>query len=221
MSHRPPSLGHGGLPPPEFDPAELASLRVEAKRVVRRRLRAVRGALPAAAVAARSHAACVRLSALPAIAAARRVALYAAVGAWHELDLSLLDLTLRARGVALFYPFMERRGAELSTGFRLTRSPEDLAVRGHCFPEPPRDAPEALPGTLDAIVVAALGAAPDGHRLGHGAGWYDLALPQHCPPAVAIAAVFDFQILIEVPAEPHDARCAWVVTDARTIDVCG
>lgn len=202
-----------------LDADRLAVLRAEAKRTLRGRLRAMREAVPSAAVAVRSRAACERLAALPVIAQARSVALYAAIRPRQELDLAELDVVLRARGVAVYYPFVEPYGTGTRTGFRLAERASDLADRGHRFPEPSPGALEADPGTLDVVVAPALGIAPDGHRLGHGAGWYDATLPEHCPPAASVVVGFDFQLLVELPVEPHDVRCSWVVTDARVVAV--
>jgi 5-formyltetrahydrofolate cyclo-ligase len=218
VSSDPSSPSHAPAGPFDVDPDELQRLKVETKRALRARLRAVRAALPASAAAARSQSACERLAALPAIVQARSVALYAAIAGSRELDLEALDAMLRARGVAVYYPFVDRLGDRRRTGFRLTRSRHELGTRGQRFAEPPPSAIEAAPGSLDVIVVAALGVAPDGHRLGQGAGWYDATLPEHCPPAVAVAAAFDFQLLAEIPAERHDVRTQWVVTDTRTLD---
>ncbi len=217
MSAGPPALPGAIAAELALDEAQLAALRAEAKRTLRASLRAVRSALPPAAAAARSRAASERLADLPFLARARSVALYAAVRSRRELDLSALDAVLRARGLALYYPFLDPHAAGARTGFRLTERQSDLVDRGHRFPEPRPDSPEAAPGTLDVIVAPALGFAPDGHRLGHGAGFYDVTLPEHCPPAIPVVVGFDFQLLVELPVEPHDVRCAWVVTDARTL----
>jgi len=34
---------------------------------------------------------------------------------------------------------------------------------------------------------------------------------------VAIVVAFDFQLVAELPIEPHDIACAFVVTDGRTL----
>jgi 5-formyltetrahydrofolate cyclo-ligase len=198
--------------------ARLDELRREAKRALRQRLGSLRAALPAGAIAARSGAACARLAALPAMAGARSVALYAAIASRRELDLGHLDGELRSRGVEVYYPFLDRTGSNGRTGFRRTATLNDLCLREHRFPEPPADAQEAAPGSLDVIVVPALGFDPRGHRLGYGAGWYDVTLPEHAPPAVTVVAGFDFQLLVEIPNEPHDVACQVVVTDARVLD---
>jgi 5-formyltetrahydrofolate cyclo-ligase len=105
------------------------------------------------------------------------------------------------------------------SALRLTRSSDELALRGGRFVEPPPDAPEAGRGDVDIVVVPALAVAANGHRLGYGAGFYDAALPDFRPPALAVVVAFDFQLLAEVPTLPHDVPCDIVVTDTRTLVV--
>jgi 5-formyltetrahydrofolate cyclo-ligase len=69
------------------------------------------------------------------------------------------------------------------------------------------------------VVVPALAVAATGHRLGYGGGFYDAMLPDFCPPAIAVVVAFDFQLVAELPAEPHDVQCGVIVTDARTLRV--
>jgi 5-formyltetrahydrofolate cyclo-ligase len=107
----------------------------------------------------------------------------------------------------------------MRTALRVTRSSADLAVRGGRFAEPPADAPEAARGDVELLVVPALAVAENGHRLGYGAGFYDAALPDFRPPALAVVVAYDFQLLAEVPTLAHDVPCDIVVTDARTLVV--
>jgi 5-formyltetrahydrofolate cyclo-ligase len=67
--------------------------------------------------------------------------------------------------------------------------------------------------------VPALAVSPDGHRLGYGAGFYDATLPDFRPPGTAIAVVFDFQVLVELPVLSHDVACDVIVTDRRSLVV--
>jgi 5-formyltetrahydrofolate cyclo-ligase len=133
----------------------------------------------------------------------------------REVDLRPLDHALRERGVRLCYPFMEREddGGTL-TGFRWVTEVTQLSEQGRQFAEPPRDAPRALPGEVQVVIVPALAVTLDGQRLGYGAGFYDATLPDLCPPARSIVVAFDFQLLMELPTDVHDLRCDAVVTDA-------
>ena len=58
-------------------------------------------------------------------------------------------------------------------------------------------------GGFDLIVVPGMAFDSNGHRLGRGKGYYDRFLAQH-PNVYTIGICFDFQLLPEVPSEPHD-----------------
>ncbi len=50
-----------------------------------------------------------------------------------------------------------------------------------------------------------------GHRLGRGKGYYDRLLP-HLPQAFLMGVCFHFQLLDDVPSEPHDVLMHSVVS---------
>ncbi len=178
-------------------------------------MQGLRSATPAAALAQRNEALVARLSALPLFRAAKSVALFASVASKQEPAMAPVDTLARAAGKAVYYPFMDPTEGGFRTGFRLSHSSAELAPRGRGFPEPPKDAPEASRGDVELVLVPALAATPEGHRLGYGAGWYDVTLPDLCPPATALMVVFDFQVLGELPQTERDFRCDGVLTDAR------
>ena len=83
---------------------------------------------------------------------------------------------------------------------------------------PVRDLDSLKPGTLgipepeddgtkapepDLILVPCMTAAPNGIRLGHGAGYYDRFLASH-PELYKIGVCFDFQKVPEVPSDEYD-----------------
>ena len=190
-------------------------LRVRVKSELRKRMRALRKALPPAACALRSARIAQRVSELEPVASARRVCLFWPIDDRHEVDLRPLDATLRAGGASVAYP-----GVDPETGamtFRFVSDPDAMEERGFGFREPSLREPEAQPGEIDAIVVPALALDPRGHRIGYGAGYYDRALPRYAPPAVTVAVAFDFQLVAEVPDSAVDVRAAWIVTDTRTL----
>lgn len=179
-------------------------------------MKAVRGGYPAAALAERSRSLVQRLSEIPGFPEARSVALFWPMLERGEIDLCELDGALRERAVKIYYPFMDALGGgRFRTGFRLTRSADELVERGSRFAEPPLDAEVAERGAIDFVLVPALAADARGHRLGYGAGYYDATLGDVCPPGRAVLVVYDFQLLAELPAEPHDVPCDFVVTDKR------
>lgn len=205
--------------PPALAPAELAQLLPRVRDQLRSRMRATRRALLPAAVAARSARIVAALSQLPALQQARSVGLFWPRASHGEVDLRALDSSLRERGVAVFYPFMDPRGqGGFSTGFRLVDDLAQLQPRGRGFAEPAPDARAAAAGELDVVIVPALAASPDGHRLGFGSGFYDVTLPDFRPPALAVIVLFSFQLLAELPALEHDVACDFIVTDREIYD---
>jgi 5-formyltetrahydrofolate cyclo-ligase len=212
-------MAPAGMDP--VDPRLLAEITERAKRQIRSRMRSLRGAHPPAALAERNARIVERLRALPELAQARAVACFWPMTERHEVDLRPLDALLREQKKRVYYPGLAGGdGAAVRTAMRLTRSSDELVVRGGRFAEPPPEAPEAARGDVDLLVVPALAVAANGHRIGYGAGFYDAALPDFRPPALAVVVAYDFQLLAEVPTLVHDVPCDIVVTDTRTL-VCG
>ncbi|WP_437587636.1 5-formyltetrahydrofolate cyclo-ligase [Sorangium sp. So ce1000] len=196
-----------------MDPDAEAALRYRAKAELRKRARAVRSSIPAEAILERSRRIQRALAELPALAAARRVALFYPIEGRNEVDLRELDPLLRARGVRVAYPSIDPESRAMT--FRFVADPEAMQERGLGFREPEPADEEAA--ALDVVVVPALQIDPRGHRIGYGAGYYDSTLPRFCPPAQAVGVVFDFQLVAEVPATPGDVPLGTIVTDARVL----
>ena len=197
------------------DEAGELQLRRQAKSAMRRRYRALRAAMPPVAIERRSRSACERLVALSQVRAGRRIALFWAIERHHEIDLRLADRLLREQGKALAYPAIDPESRRMT--FRLIDDTTELAPRGMGFSEPPPTAPEAH--QLDVIVVPGLAFDALGHRLGYGAGYYDRALPNHCPPAISIGVAFDSQLAVDLPHGDHDVPVHLVVTDQRMLAI--
>jgi 5-formyltetrahydrofolate cyclo-ligase len=200
---------------------ELLALGRKAKKQIRARMRGMRRALPASAVAARSRRIIAGLEAIEAFRDARAVALFWPLSEQAEVDLRPLDEELRRRGVARYYPFMTPTERGHQTGFRRVEETEQLALRGQKFLEPPPESPAAERGDLDVVLVPALAVTEQGERVGQGSGFYDVTLPDVCPPALSIVVAYSFQLLGELPLEDHDFSCDAVVTDDRVLDPRG
>src|SRR5690606_16334109 len=111
--------------------------------------------------------------------------------------------------------FMDPKPGRFSTGFRRVESLDQLVERGRSFREPPAHLPAAERGDIDLVVVPALAVCAAGYRLGYGSGFYDATLPDVCPPARVVVVAFDFQLVAELPVEPHDVPVHTIVTDQR------
>ncbi|MFZ5889908.1 MAG: 5-formyltetrahydrofolate cyclo-ligase [Myxococcota bacterium] len=197
------------------DPDTLAFLQDRARKQIRSRMRALRRAHPEAALGERSARIVERVADTEAYRAARSLALFWPLSG--EVDLRGLDARARAENKAVYYPVMDPNGSGFTTGFAITASTEELATRRSRFLEPLPEAPRAVRGEIDLVLVPALAVGADGNRLGYGGGFYDVTLPDFVPPAVSLIVAYDFQLLAEIPALPHDVACQLVVTDARTL----
>ena len=72
---------------------------------------------------------------------------------------------------------------------------------------PPETVAEA-----DLVLVPALAVDRSGVRLGRGAGFYDRSLPLAAPGAMLVAIVYDDELLLQLPAEPHDVPMTHALT---------
>jgi len=198
------------------DESELVVLRVRAKQLLRSRMRAVRMALPEGAAALRSAKVCAHLLDLHEMSAARRVALFWPIARLREVDLGSASDALRARGVAVYYPFL-REGDTPALGFAALDPGAAMVEGTGGFLEPPKTSEIARAGELDVIVCPALAVAATGHRLGYGSGFYDRLLGLHAPPTSKVVVAFEFQLLAELPVTDNDVRCDIVVTDERVL----
>lgn len=202
-----------------FDPRQMAELAVRAKQQIRSRMRTLRSAHPEKTRAKRSERVVERVLALAEFRAARSVALFASLLDGGEVDVRGIDAAAREARKRVYYPLVDRVGERDHTALGEAVAAGDLSARGRRFVEPPKDAHRAERGDVDLVIVPALAVAESGHRLGYGGGFYDALLPDFRPPALAVVVAFDFQLVAELPTEPHDVPCDFVVTDARTIAV--
>lgn len=197
----------------DIEPEALAELRRRAKAALRKRARAVRSSMPRSAIQERSARIAARVEALPVVQSASTIALFWPIEDRNEVDLTALDVRLRAANKRIAYPAIDPETRVMT--FRFVDDPTRMEERGLGFREPDASAPEAT--ELDVVVVPALGVDERGHRIGYGAGFYDRALPRFAPPATSIAVAFAFQLLVEVPCSENDVPVALVVTEERTI----
>ncbi|MEM7136242.1 MAG: 5-formyltetrahydrofolate cyclo-ligase [Myxococcota bacterium] len=187
-------------------------IRVEVKRELRKRMRAVRGALPMSACEARSANIAERVLELPAFTAASTVLAFASIRREVRTDGILTAAWQASKRVAL--PRVV--GEHLTLALVDADTPLDVGAFG--VPEPAPNLPEAAPGTIDFALVPALAVDPEGYRIGYGGGYYDRLLPT-LSRAFTCAVAFDFQLIGEVPRLPSDVSVDAVVTDARVIEI--
>jgi 5-formyltetrahydrofolate cyclo-ligase len=72
---------------------------------------------------------------------------------------------------------------------------------------------------LDALLVPGLAFDGNGNRIGRGMGFFDRLLREARGTKIALA--YDFQLLNEVPADAHDVRMDFIVTEKRVVSSKG
>ena len=79
----------------------------------------------------------------------------------------------------------------------------------------PKEA-EAYQDEANALcLVPGLAFSADGARLGYGKGYYDTFFAQH--PVLKLGLCYDFQLVPQVPTQPHDVRMDGILTDKRLV----
>jgi 5-formyltetrahydrofolate cyclo-ligase len=118
-------------------------------------------------------------------------------------------------GARLALPAIAGRGKPLV--MRAWNFGESLASGQWGIREPVAGAPEVAPDIL-IVPLAAFDRA--GHRIGYGAGYYDMTITalRARKPLTAIGIAFAAQEIPRVPATEHDERLDLVLTETETID---
>lgn len=96
------------------------------------------------------------------------------------------------------------------------RPGDTLAEAGFVIQEPLPDAPTLDPAQVDLVLLPGLGYDMRGQRLGFGQGYYDRLLPR-LPRAVRIGLAYELSLLAEVPNAAHDQPVDFVITERRVI----
>ncbi len=122
------------------------------------------------------------------------------------------------RGAKLALPVVAGRGRPLIMRAWTFGEKLDSGVWG--IREPKAEAPEVLP---DILLVPLAAFDRTGHRIGYGAGYFDMTLHhlRGVKPIVAVGLAFAAQEIAAVPATPRDARLDLVLTEREVIDCRG
>ena len=119
-------------------------------------------------------------------------------------------------GANLALPVVAGRGKPLIMRAWSFGAPLTAGVWG--IREPPPEAPEVDP---DILLVPLAAFDRRGHRIGYGAGYYDLTIAglRARKPVTAIGLAFAAQEIDAVPITPSDARLDLVLTEREVIVV--
>jgi 5-formyltetrahydrofolate cyclo-ligase len=182
------------------------------KASLRRQAMERRDALPAKARAA--AAAAIAARPLPvAVAPSTIVSGFSPLGS--EINPVPLMRKFADAGARLALPVVAGRGRPLI--MRAWNFGEPLVAGVWGIREPHTDAPQVDP---DVLIVPLLAFDRHGHRVGYGAGYYDMTLAalRAKKTVVAVGIALAAQEVEDIPITPRDARLDLVLTEEEVID---
>lgn len=193
---------------------------MQAKAELRARLRAARRSRTPADLARQGRLLAEVVATLPELAAIPTggwVSAYVSVGSEPPTG-PLLDALVDA-GVGVLLPVLlpdlDLDWAAYQGASRLALSA--VAARsGLLEPTGPRMGPEAL-SVAALVLVPCLAIGGGGIRLGQGGGSYDRALRRVGSTVPTAGVVYDSELLVQVPAEPHDRPVTMAVHPAGVV----
>ena len=192
-----------------------SSAIADAKAAIRREALARRDGLPADMRAAAAQAIAERP--FPIAMAADAI-----VSGFMPLKSEINPIPLMRRladaGAQLALPAIARRGQPLTMRAYSFGQPLASGVWG--IREPGPDARELFP---DIVIAPLLAFDRSGHRVGYGAGYYDMTIARlrSMKPVIAIGIAFAAQEVPELPKTPRDEKLDFMLTEREVIDFRG
>ena len=177
------------------------------KDEIRRTMRERRKALTPEERAAASETVCAKLAALDLHSP---VAVYLASP--QELDLSPFIRKMRTTGVKVVAPRWNGETYELAV---LKGLDEAHLRQGPMGILEPVEAELVPPREVGVWLVPGLAFTRNGKRIGYGGGWYDRLLADATKASLKIGIAYAFQVVDDLPSEPHDILLTGVIDDSH------
>ena len=188
---------------------------MDGKNDIRARMRMLRRAVSAERKSACEAVVCAklerRIEALP-IAGEGTMAVYLASP--EEIGVDGLAARALLAGRTLVAPRWNGTGYELA---KLEGLGEGFLRRGPMGIREPVGAEVLKPQDVRVWLVPGLAFTRDGRRLGYGGGWYDRMLASASPDSFKFGVAYAFQVVDELPCEPHDVPLTDVVDDSPPV----
>lgn len=130
---------------------------------------------------------------------------------YSEVDTGRVNAAVLGMGKRLVVPFIDKKNHVIIAS-RL-ESIDDL-VEGPYGIHVPEEPLEVSLKEIDVVIVPGVAFSRDNMRLGRGKGYYDrfLARPE-LSSKKTIGLAFGFQIMDDLPFDPHDRPVSMVITD--------
>ena len=178
---------------------------MDTKDEIRRTMRERRRALTPEERTAASENICAKLAALNFHSP---IAVYLASS--QEIDLSPFIRKMLENGGKVVAPRWNGETYELAV---LKGLNESNLRQGPMGILEPAEAEIVSPKEVEVWLVPGLAFTRNGKRLGYGGGWYDRLLSDAPKDAVKLGITHAFQVVDNLPSEPHDILLSGVVDD--------
>lgn len=153
--------------------------------------------------------------ALPAYTEARIVALYSSIGG--EVETGEVLEAARKEGKIVLFPVVcgdHLRFVKIADTGKMIKGAFGIA-------EPCITGEAYAPDAADLVVVPGVAFDRTGKRIGFGKGYYDRALHHLEGSGKLVGFCYDFQLVDEIVAEPHDVAVDVIITEKRVVDLRG
>ena len=177
------------------------------KDEIRRAMRERRRALTPEERTAMSEIICAKLAALNLHSP---IAVYLASP--QEIDLALFIRKMQESGVKVVAPRWNGETYELAV---LKGLDEQHLRQGPMGILEPAEAEIVSPEEVEVWLVPGLAFTRSGKRIGYGGGWYDRLLAEAPKNAVKLGIAHAFQVVDDLPNEPHDILLTGVIDDSQ------
>jgi 5-formyltetrahydrofolate cyclo-ligase len=184
-----------------------------AKTAMRDQLLTTRNRRPLLERSEASREIALRLTEVPEVRRAATVTAYVAVGS--EPGTAALLSALLAAGKRILLPVVL---PDLDLDWAVYAGDQDLAPARYGLLEPvgERLGVEAV-ATADVVLVPGQAVSGAGDRLGRGGGCYDRALARVPTGTFTCVLLYDDEVGVDVPVEPHDRRVTAAVSPAGIV----
>lgn len=183
------------------------------KQQLRKELKSLRNQLSTAQVEAWSQKICTNILTAPQYSQADVIFGYLAFGNEPNIDAVLQQALLDGKTVCVpqILSATEICALQLSSFDDLQAGPYGIRSVGA--------GNVIAPQQLELVLVPGVGFAPNGSRLGMGAGYYDRFLAQ-AGNAVLLGVTYNALLRAELPVEPYDRPVQYIVTETN-VTPCG
>jgi 5-formyltetrahydrofolate cyclo-ligase len=179
------------------------------KADLRQKIRAALGKISLAVRLAESLDLCRRLE--PQLQSAHTILFYAPLP--DELDVWLLLEKLLASKICALPAF--DAATQTYSARRVKNLETDIFTGKFGVSEPLANCEEIPLTRFDLVLVPGMAFDLHGNRLGRGQGFYDQILAK--ASGIKCGVSYDFQLLVEIPTEPHDAGVNFIFTPSRCV----